>query len=152
MVLSADFAWCTGSPRTTLVSCEHERIFHQYREGDLGEYGLSPRAVHGAAQPACPHVSWPGIEIGEEVHHLDQFIRFEAGEGKAILDGVERPVGVDDALVISQGTRHNIINTGSTDLKLYMVYSPPEHKDGITQATKADEHEEYFDGKTTESI
>lgn len=94
----------------------------------------------------------PGIEIGEEVHHLDQFIRFEAGEGKAILDGVERAVGADDALVIPQGTQHNIINTGSQDLKLYTVYSPPEHKDGIVQATKADEREEHFDGTTTESV
>lgn len=92
----------------------------------------------------------PGEEIGEEVHHLDQFIRFESGEGKAILDGVEHAVKADDALVIPQGTRHNVINTGSEELKLYTVYSPPEHKDGIAEATKADEHEEHFDGKTTE--
>ncbi|HUY62653.1 MAG TPA: cupin domain-containing protein [Candidatus Paceibacterota bacterium] len=92
----------------------------------------------------------PGEEIGEEVHHLDQFIRFEAGEGKVILDGVEHRVKADDAVMIPEGTRHNVINTGSEDLKLYTVYSPPEHKDKTVEATKADEHEEHFDGVTSE--
>lgn len=92
----------------------------------------------------------PGEEIGEEVHHLDQFIRFEEGEGEAILDGVVHAVHADDALVIPEGTRHNIVNTGSVALKLYTVYSPPEHKDGTVEKTKADEHEEHFDGATTE--
>ncbi|MDO8742195.1 MAG: cupin domain-containing protein [bacterium] len=93
----------------------------------------------------------PGEEIGEEVHHLDQFIRFEEGEGKAILDGVEHPVKADDALIIPEGTRHNVINTGLVSLKLYTVYSPPEHKDGVMQETKADERSEHFDGTTTEA-
>ncbi|MHB0865614.1 MAG: cupin domain-containing protein [Minisyncoccota bacterium] len=93
----------------------------------------------------------PGDEIGEEVHHLDQFIRFEAGQGSVILDGVTHDVGEDDAVVIPEGTRHNVINTGTDDLKLYTVYSPPEHKDGLVEATKADEHEEHFDGVTTEA-
>ena len=92
----------------------------------------------------------PGDEIGEEVHHLDQFIRVEEGEGKAILDGVEHALCADDAIVIPQGTRHNIVNTGSSDLKLYTVYSPPEHTDGTIHATKADEKEEHFNGITTE--
>ena len=92
----------------------------------------------------------PNEEIGEEVHHLDQFIRFEEGEGKAILDGVEHSIKADDALVIPEGTRHNIINTGAVSLKLYTVYAPPEHKDGLIEKTKADEHEEHFDGVTTE--
>ena len=93
----------------------------------------------------------PGEEIGEEVHHLDQFIRFEEGEGIAILDGVEHAIKADDALVIPESTRHNIINTGSGNLKLYTVYAPPEHKDGVVQKTKADEREEHFDGVTTEA-
>ena len=84
------------------------------------------------------------------MHHLDQFIRFEEGEGKAILDGVEHSIKADDALVIPEGTRHNIINTGAVSLKLYTVYAPPEHKDGLIEKTKADEHEEHFDGVTTE--
>lgn len=92
----------------------------------------------------------PGEEIGEEVHHLDQFIRFEVGQGKVMLDGVAHEVKADDAVVIPEGTRHNVINTGTSDLKLYTVYSPPEHKDGTVEATKADEHEEHFDGTTSE--
>lgn len=91
-----------------------------------------------------------GEEIGEEVHHLDQFIRFEEGEGQVILDGVSHDVKADDAVVIPEGTRHNVLNTGTGGLKLYTVYSPPEHKDGIIEKTKADEVEEHFDGKTTE--
>lgn len=92
----------------------------------------------------------PGQEIGEEVHELDQFIRFEMGEGKVVLDGVEHAVGADIAVVIPQGTRHNVINTGGEDLKLYTLYAPPEHRDGIVEHTKADEVEEHFDGVTTE--
>lgn len=91
-----------------------------------------------------------GEEIGEETHHLDQFLRFEAGEGKVILDGVEHAVSDGSAVVIPQGTRHNVLNTGSTHLKLYSIYSPAEHKDGTVHKTKADEKEEHFDGVTTE--
>lgn len=93
----------------------------------------------------------PGEEIGEEMHHLDQFIRFEEGQGKVILDGIEHEVKADDAVIIPEGVRHNVINTGLGSLKLYTVYSPPEHKDGTVHVTKADEHEEHFDGKTTEA-
>ena len=93
-----------------------------------------------------------GEEIGEETHHLDQFIRIEAGTGKAILDGVEHDLPSEHAVVIPAGTRHNIINVGSDSLKLYTIYSPPEHKDGVVRATKADAmaQEEHFDGKTSE--
>ncbi|MDD3607475.1 MAG: cupin domain-containing protein [Candidatus Moranbacteria bacterium] len=96
----------------------------------------------------------PGEEIGEEVHELDQFIRIEKGKGKAVLDGVEHEVADDFGIVIPAGTKHNIINTDVDDpLKLYTVYSPPEHRDGVTHATKeealADTTDE-FDGKTTE--
>ena len=92
----------------------------------------------------------PGDEIGEETHHLDQFLRFEEGEGKVVLDGVEHTVLDGSAVVIPQGTLHNVVNTGNTHLKLYTVYSPPEHKDGTVHKTKADEIEEHFDGVTTE--
>jgi len=92
----------------------------------------------------------PGDEIGEETHHLDQFLRFEEGEGKIILDGVEHDVSDGFALIIPQGTKHNVINTGSTNLKLYSIYSPAEHKDGTVHKTKSDEREEHFDGVTTE--
>lgn len=92
----------------------------------------------------------PGEEIGEEVHDLDQFIRIEAGEARVEIDGVEHTLEDDFAVVIPQGARHNVINIGNTDLKLYTLYSPPEHKDGIVQKTKADEFEEHFDGRTSE--
>jgi len=91
-----------------------------------------------------------GEEIGEETHHLDQFIRVEEGKCKVILDGVESIMEKDYAVVIPAGTKHNVINIGETDLKLYSIYSPPEHKDGTIHKTKADATEEHFDGKTTE--
>lgn len=92
----------------------------------------------------------PGEEIGEEVHELDQFIRIEAGSADIILDGVVHKAEADWAVIIPQGTRHNVVNTGTVPLKLYSIYSPPEHKDGIVQKTKAEEKEEHFDGITTE--
>jgi mannose-6-phosphate isomerase-like protein (cupin superfamily) len=92
----------------------------------------------------------PGEEIGEEVHELDQFFRFEEGEGEVFVDGTRHSVKAEDAVVVPQGARHNIINTGSIDLKLYTIYSPAEHKDGTVEATKADAYEEHFDGVTTE--
>lgn len=92
----------------------------------------------------------PGEEIGEETHELDQFLRFEQGNGKAVLDGVESDVRDGTAVVVPAGTKHNFLNTGDTDLKLYSIYSPPEHKDGVIEKTKADEYEEHFDGVTTE--
>ncbi len=92
----------------------------------------------------------PGDAIGEEVHHLDQFIRIEGGSGKAVMDGEEHDLCTDHAIIVPAGMRHNVINTGDVELKLYTIYSPPEHKDGIVEETKADEIEEHFDGKTTE--
>jgi mannose-6-phosphate isomerase-like protein (cupin superfamily) len=81
----------------------------------------------------------PGEEIGDEVHHLDQFIRLEAGQGKFILDGREHLVAADWAVVIPAGTRHNVINTSASEkLKLYTIYSPPEHPAGTIQATRAE--------------
>lgn len=92
----------------------------------------------------------PGDEIGEEVHDLDQFIRIEAGRATVTLDGVEHQLEDDWAVVIPAGTRHNVVNTGDAAVKLYSVYSPPEHKDGTVHPTKADDAEEHFDGVTTE--
>jgi mannose-6-phosphate isomerase-like protein (cupin superfamily) len=92
----------------------------------------------------------PNEEIGEEIHDLDQFIRIEQGQAKVILDGVEHTLKADDAVIVPEGTRHNVINTGTEDLKLYSIYSPPEHKDGTVHKTKAEAVEEHFDGVTTE--
>jgi len=95
----------------------------------------------------------PGEEIGEEVHELDQFIRFEAGEGKVVLDGQEHSVRDGFAVVIPAGTRHNVLNTSSSSaLKLYSVYSPPEHKDGTVHVTKKEadaDPDHHFDGRSS---
>ena len=95
----------------------------------------------------------PNEDIGEEVHELDQFIRCEAGQGKAVLDGVEHAISDGFAIVVPKGAMHNIINTSATEsLKLYTVYSPANHKDGTVHATKAEAeaHEEHFDGTLSE--
>ena len=95
----------------------------------------------------------PRDDIGEEVHKLDQFIRVEAGNGLAILDGVKHEISDGSAIVIPAGTMHNIINSSETEkLKLYSVYSPPEHKDGTIHRTKdeAEKNKKHFDGETTE--
>lgn len=96
----------------------------------------------------------PQEEIGEEVHTLDQFLRVEAGEGKAILDGVEHLLADGRAVVVPAGTRHNVVNTSQAEaMKLYTIYSPPEHRDGVVHATKQDalnDTTDEFDGKTTE--
>ena len=95
----------------------------------------------------------PGEEIGEEVHEdRDQFFRFEAGSGAVCIDGVENKVEEDFAVIVPQGARHNVKNTGSEPLRMYTIYGPPEHVDGLVEATKAEAdatHEEW-DGKTTE--
>ena len=95
----------------------------------------------------------PGEDIGEEVHTLDQFIRIEAGEGKAVLDGTEHEIADGSAIVVPAGTKHNFINTATdAEMKLYTIYAPPEHQDQVQRATKQEamEQEEHFDGKTTE--
>ena len=82
----------------------------------------------------------PGEEIGQETHQdTDQFIRVEAGSGKAILDGQEYSLADGSALVIPAGAEHNVVNTSATEpLKLYTVYTPPQHPDGTTHKTKAE--------------
>lgn len=92
----------------------------------------------------------PGDEIGEEIHELDQFIRIEQGSGMVTLNGKQTAIKDDDAIVIPSGTKHNVVNTGQEALKLYSVYSPPEHKHGTVHPTKADDKEEHFDGNVSE--
>ena len=96
----------------------------------------------------------PGEDIGQEIHHEnDQFFRFEAGEGKCVIDGHEYAVSDGSAIVVPAGADHNVINTSSSEsLKLYTIYSPAHHKDGIVRTTKAEAeaNEEDFDGVTTE--
>lgn len=95
----------------------------------------------------------PGEEIGSEVHQLDQFIRCEAGEGKAILDDTEHEISDGFIVLVPAGARHNIINTSTSHpMKLYTLYAPPNHRDGIIHGTKeqAEADSEHFDGKTSE--
>jgi mannose-6-phosphate isomerase-like protein (cupin superfamily) len=94
----------------------------------------------------------PKEEIGAEVHKLDQFFRVERGMGEAVLDGVRTPIREGFAVIVPAGTNHNIINTGSDPLKLYTLYAPPNHRDGVVHPTRADAEadNEHFDGKTTE--
>lgn len=94
-----------------------------------------------------------GGEIGAEVHEEnDQFFRFEAGQGKVLIDGNEYSVSDGSAIIVPAGANHNVINVGDTPLKLYTIYSPAHHKDGIVRATReeAEANEEDFDGVTTE--
>lgn len=119
--------------KTTIENTDYRRVVYTAKHSQLVLMSIAP-----------------GGEIGEEVHHLDQFLRFEAGEGKVVLNGVEHAVSVDTAVVVPEGVRHNVINTGTAALKLYTVYSPPEHKDGLVEKTKEDEIKEHFDGTTTE--
>lgn len=91
----------------------------------------------------------PGEDIGEEVHeNIDQFLRIEKGEGKAVLNGKETIIKDNWAIVVPAGTRHNIINTSKTEsLKLYTVYTPPEHKPGTIHKTKEEalkDHEDHY--------
>jgi mannose-6-phosphate isomerase-like protein (cupin superfamily) len=96
----------------------------------------------------------PNEEIGMEVHNEnDQFFRFESGKGKVIIDGNEYIVKDGDAIIVPMGAQHNVINTSSfRSLKLYTIYSPAHHKDGVVRATKSDAEKDSpeFDGKTTE--
>src|ERR1035437_6423611 len=96
----------------------------------------------------------PNEEIGMEVHaDNDQFFRFEKGEGKCIINGNEYTLSDGSVIIVPSGAQHNIINTSSSeDLKLYTIYSPAHHKDGIVRATKAEAEADgpEFDGVTTE--
>lgn len=96
----------------------------------------------------------PKEEIGMEVHHdNDQFFRIEKGRGKCIIDGHEYDIKDGSAIIVPAGAKHNVMNVSSTEeLKLYTIYSPAHHKDGIVRATKeeADANSPEFDGKTTE--
>ena len=81
----------------------------------------------------------PGEDIGQEVHEdVDQVLTFVEGKGKAVIDGETHDIGAGDLFAVPAGTEHNFITTGKAVLKLFTVYSPPEHPDGVVHATKAD--------------
>ena len=127
----------TNVEKETLKNTDYRRVLYTGKHSQLVLMSLKP-----------------GEEIGEEAHgHLDQFFRFEEGEGKVTIDKTQYQVRDGDAVIVPAGSRHNVINTSkSKHLKLYTIYSPPEHQDGVIRHTKADalEKPEEFDGKTTE--
>jgi mannose-6-phosphate isomerase-like protein (cupin superfamily) len=97
----------------------------------------------------------PGEEIGEEVHDdRDQFFRIEEGHGEIWIDGTANVVEDDFAVIVPAGARHNVVNSGKRPLRLYTIYGPPEHRDGIVHKDKAEaerDHEaDHFNGETTE--
>lgn len=81
----------------------------------------------------------PDGEIGAETHdHVEQTLFFLSGQGKAVLNGAESDINPGDVYIVTPGTQHNFINTGTEPLKVYTIYSPPNHIDGRIHATKAD--------------
>jgi mannose-6-phosphate isomerase-like protein (cupin superfamily) len=93
----------------------------------------------------------PGEDIGDEVHENDQFFRFEAGNGKVVINNNEYNVSDGSAIIVPAGSKHNIINTGNKTLQLYTLYAPPHHKDKLLFKTKEEaENGPEFDGETTE--
>jgi len=94
----------------------------------------------------------PKGEVGMEAHKPDQFFRVEEGAGEAVIDGVRTAIQAGFAIIIPGGATHNIINTGTVPMKLYTIYSPPNHRDGVVHHTRAEAEadNEHFDGKTTE--
>ena len=96
-----------------------------------------------------------GSEIGEEVHEdRDQFFRIEQGSGTIYIDGQPTVVEDDFAVIVPAGARHNVVNSGEEPLKIYTIYGPPEHKDGVVHRDKAqaeqDHDNDHWDGETTE--
>ena len=94
----------------------------------------------------------PQEDIGAEIHKVDQFFRVEEGSGEAVLNGVRTAIQAGFAIIVPAGTNHNIINTGSELLKLYTIYAPPNHRDGVVHETRADAEgdKEHFNGLTTQ--
>lgn len=94
----------------------------------------------------------PGEDIGKEVHDVDQFLRVEKGTGTAVLNDISHDLADGSVIIVPAGTKHNVINSKAGPMKLYTLYMPPHHRDGVVHKTKADAEKdhEHFDGKTTE--
>ena len=94
-----------------------------------------------------------GEDIGEEVHDVDQFLRIEQGSGTAILNGISHPLEDGSVVIVPAGTKHNVINSDQDEMKIYTLYMPPHHKDGVVHKTKVEaeaDTTDFFDGQTTE--
>jgi len=127
----------TDIARDTLGNTDYRRVLYTGKHSQLVLMALEP-----------------GDEIGQEVHpDNDQFFRFEAGHGKVVIDSNEYDVQDGSAVVVPAGAEHNVMNTSDGEpLKLYTIYSPPHHRDGLLRPTKqeADTAPAGFAGKTTE--
>jgi mannose-6-phosphate isomerase-like protein (cupin superfamily) len=119
----------------TVKNEEFRRVLYTAKQSQLVLMALNPKG-----------------EIGAEAHKPDQFFRVEEGTGEAVLDGVRTMISAGFAVLVPGGTNHNIINTGTVPMKLYTIYSPPNHRDGVVHHTRAEAEadNEHFDGKTTE--
>lgn len=84
-----------------------------------------------------------GEEIGEEIHDVDQFLRVEKGTGTAVLSGISHDIADGSAILVPRGVKHNIVNTGADAMKLYTLYMPPHHRDGVIHKTKAEAGERF---------
>ena len=94
----------------------------------------------------------PGEDIGEEIHDVDQFFRIEMGSGKVVLNDISHDITDGSVVIVPAGVKHNLINSETEPMKLYTLYIPPHHRDGVIHKTKqeAEKDTEHFDGKTTE--
>ena len=94
----------------------------------------------------------PGEDIGEEVHDVDQFLRVEEGRGQVFLNDVTHGIGNGSVIIVPAGVKHNLVNSMESTMKIYSLYMPPHHRDGVVHPTKADAEadHEHFDGKLSE--
>jgi mannose-6-phosphate isomerase-like protein (cupin superfamily) len=127
----------TGIEKRTKKNSDFRHVLYTGRHSQLVLMRLKPRE-----------------EIGMEVHKTrDQFFRFEKGNGKVIIDGVAHRIRDGSAVIVPAGARHNVVNTSrASDLRMYTIYSPPEHQDKVIRHTKREAmaRPEEFDGRTTE--
>ncbi|MBX3200061.1 MAG: cupin domain-containing protein [Labilithrix sp.] len=111
------------------------------------------RVVYTAQHLQLVLMSIPaGEHIGAETHDVDQFFRIEAGTGQIVIDGKRSDVGPGSAMLVPAGARHDVVASDGEELKLYTLYAPPNHRDGVVHPTRADAErdDEKFDGRTTE--
>jgi mannose-6-phosphate isomerase-like protein (cupin superfamily) len=133
LIMNKKLPYCENIEKLTLENADFRRVLYTGPHSQLVLMSLLP-----------------GEDIGAEVHRVDQFFRFESGEGKSVIDGREYPLKDGTALLVPAGAEHNIINTGDKPMKLYTVYAPANHIDGRLHKTKADaiadEEDEKFGG------
>lgn len=123
----------TNIEQDSIANTDYRRVIHTFNHSQLVYMSLEP-----------------GVEIGNEIHGVDQFIRIEKGSAKAVINNGEQEYALTDGsiVMVPAGTWHNIINTGDTAVKLYTIYSGPQHLRDTVQKNKADEVEDLFNGIT----